>query len=124
MLFDTTVFIDHLRGNEAATNLFSEAIDEGHELWSSTLVRTEVLAGAAPSELSRTHRLLDRFSWQDVTVTIADIGGKYAFRFRKSHIGVDTVDHVIAATAEFLEASLKTSNVKHFPMVRNLKPAY
>jgi len=38
--------------------------------------------------------------------------------------GIDVVDRVIAATAELQAAELLTLNVKHFPMVRGLKPAF
>ena len=37
---------------------------------------------------------------------------------------VGLADAVIAATAESLGAELKTLNVKHFPMLKGLKPPY
>jgi hypothetical protein len=43
---------------------------------------------------------------------------------KRSHPDVDTVDCLIAATAELNGAALCTSNLKHFPMFKNLKPAY
>ncbi|MGQ0669630.1 MAG: hypothetical protein ACT4PO_08165 [Actinomycetota bacterium] len=45
LLFDTTVFIDVLRGLDAAVGFLTGAIEDGHELWSVSVVRTEVLAG-------------------------------------------------------------------------------
>lgn len=43
---------------------------------------------------------------------------------RRSHPGIDLVDYVIAATAEIHGAELLTLNIKHFPMVHGLKPAF
>ena len=37
---------------------------------------------------------------------------------------IDVPDHLIAATAERLELELWTRNVRHFPMVPDLRPAY
>jgi predicted nucleic acid-binding protein len=47
-----------------------------------------------------------------------------ANRYRRSHPGVDTVDYVIAATAQQLEADLWTATSKHFPMVPGLSAPY
>jgi hypothetical protein len=33
-------------------------------------------------------------------------------------------DAIIAATAEAENADLKTLNIKHYPMIKGLKPAY
>jgi predicted nucleic acid-binding protein len=45
-------------------------------------------------------------------------------QWRRSHPGISTADLVIAATAQELGASLATSNVRHFPMIRRLRPPY
>ncbi len=37
---------------------------------------------------------------------------------------VDTVDYLIAAAAQKLEARLLTQSVRHFPMFPDLQPAY
>ncbi|MGH7912912.1 MAG: hypothetical protein ACREQM_13180 [Candidatus Dormibacteraceae bacterium] len=55
---------------------------------------------------------------------IAGRAGELLRSHRRSHPGIDTVDHVIAATAELLGAKLLTLNVKHFPMVSGLQPAF
>ena len=43
--------------------------------------------------------------------------------YQRSH-GLEFPDALIAATAEHHGLTLATLNVKHFPMFRNLKPAY
>ena len=104
--------------------LLSGSVASGDELWSVTVVRTEVLAGMRPREERATLTLLNALQWQDVTVDLADRGAALARRFLKSHSGVDTVDYLVAAASELLKARLLTQNVRHFPMFANLDPAY
>ncbi len=58
------------------------------------------------------------------TQELADEAGELASRYLRSHPGVDTVDYLVAATTQLLNAQLYTMNIKHFPMFENLKPAY
>ncbi len=124
LLFDTSVLIDHLRGDPAAVELLLAANRQRDELWGCVLTRTEILRRMRTAERLRTFQLLDSIAWQDVTVEIADRAGELARARRKSHPGVDVVDFTIAAAAESLGARLLTRNVKHFPMIPDLKPAY
>ena len=124
LLLDTSVLIDHLRGDPRAVSLLTQSAGAGDELWSVTVVRMEVLAGMRPREERATLALLDALRWQDVTVDLADRGAALARRFLKSHSGVDTSDYLVAAAAELLEAKLLTQNVRHFPMFASLVPAY
>jgi hypothetical protein len=124
LLVDTSVLIDHLRGTRAATHRLSAAVRDGDELWSVTVVRTEVLAGMRPPEEGATRRLFDAVDWQPITIEIADRAGELARKFLRSHSGVDTIDYLIAAATEALGAELLTLNVKHFPMFPELRPAY
>jgi predicted nucleic acid-binding protein len=43
---------------------------------------------------------------------------------RRAHSGIDDADYLIAATALLLDAELLTTNVRHFPMLEGLSPAY
>jgi len=124
VVVDTSVLIDHLRGHEGAVACLGAAIDRGDELWSIPVVRTEVLAGARASEMDATRALLDSLRWLDVTVELADEAGALAARYLRSHPGVDTVDHLIAAATLRLDATLLTRNVRHFPVFEGLAPAY
>jgi predicted nucleic acid-binding protein len=38
--------------------------------------------------------------------------------------GVGLADAILVATAEAEDAELKTLNTKHYPMLRDLRPAY
>jgi predicted nucleic acid-binding protein len=124
VVVDTAILIDHLRGDDRAAALLLRAVDDGSELWSITVVRTEILAGMRDKEARATRRLLSSLRWQPVTVELADRAGALARRYLKSHPGVDTVDYLIAAGTQLLDAGLWTLNVKHFPMFDALAPAY
>ncbi len=124
LLLDTTVFIDVLRGLETAVTFLREAVEHDHELWSVSVVRTEVLAGMRKGEEVPTMALLGGVRWLDVTVELADDAGELARRYLRSHRGVDTVDYLLGAGAVAIGARLCTSNVRHFPMLDGLQPAY
>ncbi len=124
LLVDSSVLIDHLRGIEPAVARLKAAVDAGDELWSVTVVRTEILAGALPAEEESITRLLSGLQWLDVTSELADAAGRLASTYMRSHSGVDTVDYLIAAGAQHLGADLLTLNVRHFPMFPSLHPAY
>ena len=123
-LVDSSVLIDHLRGLPRAVELLRAAAAAGDELWSVTVVRTEILAGMRPQEERATRRLFGALRWQDVTIEIADRAGALAANYLRSHPGVDTVDYLIAASTLFLAADLWTTNLKHFPMFPDLARPY
>lgn len=124
ILVDTSVLIDHLRGDEAARQALADVARRGERLACSVVTRVEVLAGMRPAEEAATRRLLDALDWLDVDVAIAERAGLSANRYLRSHPGVDPVDFIIAATAEQHGAILWTRNVKHFPMLDDLAPPY
>lgn len=121
---DTSVLIDHLRGDARAIDALRSVTRSGDELWSVTPVRTEILAGARSAELDPIRALFDQMRWLDVSPSLADDAGELARRFLRSDPGVDTVDYLIAAGVQDLEARLLTLNVRHFPMFEDLQPAY
>ena len=58
-----------------------------------------------------------------IDTAIGKAGGLYRREYGRSH-GVGLADAILAATAEAENAELKTLNAKHYPMFKNLKPAY
>jgi predicted nucleic acid-binding protein len=123
-VIDTTVAIDHLRGLEAATTLLSGLMSAGHDIYASELVRFELLAGARQRELSALEGFMSAIAWVPVNEDIARLAGRLARRFGLSHTGIDAADYLIGATALLLRAELLTTNVRHFPMLERLRPAY
>lgn len=97
-LIDTTIAVDHLRGEPAAAVLLAELINNGEEIAASELVRFELLAGVRESELAALEAFFSAVVWTLVTEDIARIGGRLARRYRSSHRGIDDVDYLIAAT--------------------------
>lgn len=125
IVLDTSVLIDHLRGRpKAATEIIPTAIGRGDELWSSHLVRVEVLAGMRPAEEAATRDLLRLIDWVDVDESLAEAAAALGRRFLPSHPGIEVTDLVVAALVDQLGAELKTTNVKHFPMIDGLKSPY
>jgi predicted nucleic acid-binding protein len=124
VLVDTSILIDHLRGDERAHRLLTESQLRGEALAGSVLTKVEVLAGMRPEERVPTRRLLDAIEWLEVDDPLAERAGALAAQFVRSHPGVEVVDYVIAATVERLGAQLLTRNRKHFPMFPDLSDPY
>jgi predicted nucleic acid-binding protein len=121
ILVDTDVLVDFLRGyNKAVTfvNKFSSRIIL------SPIVVAELYAGVkGNAERTVLDNFVSLFRIVPLTAEIAKIGGLHKRDFGKSH-GVGLADAILAATADIEKAELKTLNVKHYPMVKGLKPAY
>jgi predicted nucleic acid-binding protein len=125
LVLDTSVLIDHLRGRpRAATELIPSAIDRGDELWSSYIVRAELLAGMRPEEEGPTRDLMRLISWSEVDESVSEAAGALGRRYLRSHSGIEVADLIVAALTQQLDADLKTTNVKHFPMFKDLKAPY
>ena len=124
IVVDTSVLIDHLRGDPRARDALKSAIGSKRRLFASVMTKVEVLAGMRPAEETRTRALLDLLEWVPVSDSIAERAGELAWSYLQSHPGVDNVDYVIAATSEHLEAELWTRNAKHFPMFSKLPDPY
>lgn len=125
LVLDTSVLIDHLRGtSRAATELIPKAIERGDELWSSDIVRAELLAGMRTAEEGPTRDLMRLISWSEVDESVSEAAGALGRRYLRSHSGIDVSDLIVAALAQHLEADLKTTNLKHFPMFNDLRAPY
>ena len=123
-LIDTTIAVDHLRGEPAAVGLLTRLIDSGEEVVASELVRFELLAGVRDKEFEALEEFCSAMRWAAVTEDVARVGGRLARRYRRSHSGIGAVDYLIAATAIVIDASLLTTNVRHFPMFTELMAPY
>jgi predicted nucleic acid-binding protein len=120
---DTSIIIDVLRGESAATDLLHHLLDAG-PLHSSEVVRLEVLAGMRPRETRATRALLGVFTWHPLDENIAEIAGELGRRWLPGNRGIDSADLAVAATAIALDGRLVTRNVKHFPMFEGLTAPY
>ncbi len=123
-LLDTSVAIDHLRGSSPAVDLLRDMVEAEEALLASEVVRFELLAGVREKEVDALEQFFAAISWVPVGEEVSRTAGSLARRHRRSHSGIDDADYLIAATALLLEADLLTTNVRHFPMIAGLKPAY
>jgi predicted nucleic acid-binding protein len=123
-LLDTSVAIDHLRGAPPAVDLLIGLLETEEPLLASEVVRFELLAGVREKEVDSLEQFFSAIAWVPVGEEIARAAATLAQRHRRSHSGIDAADYLIAATALLLEADLLTTNVRHFPMITGLEPAY
>lgn len=123
-ILDTSVAVDHLRGAQLAVDLLDRLNEEEEPLVASEVVRFELLAGVREDEVETLEQFLSALSWAPVDEAVTRTAGSLARRFRRAHSGIDDADYLIAATALVLDAELLTTNVRHFPMLADLRPAY
>ena len=121
MIVDSDVLIWHLRDHSVATKYLHDAGKRG-PVFVSTITVAEVASGqsANPRVLEQLFTAIEPLP---VTFEIAQRAGAYRQRFGPSH-GVGLADCIIAATADAHELQVATLNVRHFPMIRGLKPAF
>lgn len=123
-LLDTTVAVDHLRGQQAAVDLLKGLVEHDETLAASEVVRFELVSGVRDDELPALEQFFSAVSWIPVGEDVARAAGELARKHRRAHGGVDDGDYLIAATALLLETDLLTTNVRHFPMLRGLQSPY
>ncbi len=121
IIFDTDVLIDFLRGYKKAVKLVN---NNPSRMIFSSIVVAELYAGVkGNSERSVLDDLISMFHVIPVTTEIAVAGGLYKREYGKSH-GVGLADAILAASVQSENAEMATLNTKHYPMIKNLKPAY
>lgn len=123
-LLDTTVAVDHLRGDGDAVDLLRRLVEEDEVLAASEVVRFELVAGVRDDERPALERFFSVVSWIPVGEDVARAAGNLARRYRRAHGGIDDADYLIAASALLHEADLLTTNVRHFPMLPGLTAPY
>ncbi len=118
---DTDVLIDFLRGYQQAVDFINNS---SSQIILSAIVIAELYAGVrGKQEVTILNNFVSLFDVIPVNSEIARIGGLYRRDFGKSH-GVGLADAIIAAACYAENAQLKTLNVKYYPMMKNLEPAY
>ena len=122
ILFDTSVLIAHLRGDERATQLLLDTPTP--DRLASVLTRVEIEGGMRSGERRSVSSLFGFIRLLPVTDPVARRAGEMLREYRLSHPGIDLVDYVIAATAELHGSRLATLNVKHFPTIPDLAAPY
>jgi len=121
LLLDTDVLIDFLRGYTKAVTFVNT---NSSRIILSSIVVAELYAGVKDeSERTILENFVSLFPVIPVSSDIAKAGGLYKSEYGKSHC-VGLADAIIAATCQAENAALKTLNIKHYPMIKSLKPTY
>ena len=121
ILVDTDVLIDYLRGRDEAVAMITST---DRTILISSLTVAELYAGIKGDDEEKTlEEFLGTLTVISVTSSLAKAAGRYRKQYMKSH-SVGLADAVIAATAMQEGALLKTLNIKHYPMMEGLQPAY
>ncbi len=124
ILLDADVVIAHLRGYSAALDWLEGMRSAPEVLAMSAVTAAEILGGMRSDERHQVRRLVDSFRCLPVTREIGWRAGALRRRYRRSHAGIATVDYLVAATAELQDCSLATLNVRHFPMIPELRAPF
>jgi predicted nucleic acid-binding protein len=121
ILLDTDVLVDFFRGYSEAVAFVNA---NSSRIILSSIVVAELYAGVkGDAEQATIGNFVSLFRVIPLDVEIAKAGGLYKRDYGKSH-GVGLADAILAATAELENAELKTLNIKHYPMLKGLSPAY
>ena len=121
IVLDTDVLVDFLRGRSKAVAFVNA---HSARIILSSIVVAELYAGVkGDAEQAALDDFVSLFRVASVNAEIAKAGGLYKRNYGKSH-GVGLADAILAATAEIENAELKTINIKHYPMLEGLRPAY
>ncbi|MCD6225144.1 MAG: type II toxin-antitoxin system VapC family toxin [Deltaproteobacteria bacterium] len=120
-LLDTDVLVDFFRGYNKAVSFVNRY---SSRIILSSIGVAELYAGVKEgAEQTSLNNFVSLFRVVPVTVEIAKVGGFYKRDYGKSH-GIGLAGAIIAATSEAEDAKLKTLNIKHYPMIKGLSPAY
>lgn len=121
ILVDTDVLVDFFRGVGKAVAFVNHYNDC---IILSSIVVAELYAGVkGEAEQTALQNFFSLFRIVPIDAAIGKAGGLYRRDYGKSH-GVGLADALLAATAESENAELKTLNIRHYPMFKNIRPAY
>lgn len=122
LLFDTSVLISHLRGEDEHCTKYVQQVAQGTLTGIiSVLTITELYAAERLSEDGEhiVDSLILPFLAIDVESDISMQAGRLVRRWRRSH-GIGVIDALIAATALTEEVPIVTLNTKHFKFIPGL----
>jgi len=121
ILPDTEVLVDFFTGHAKGVAFVNT---HAFRIILSSIIVAELFAGVkGRDEQTALEDFVSLFHVAPVTAEIARAAGLYKRDYGAAH-GVGLADAVIAATALSEKASLKTLNIRHYPMIKGLKPAY
>ncbi len=115
-LADTTVIIEHLRGNKQAKKFLEISSPS-----LSVVTLAELIQGSRDKrELTHVKKLVNNFPQLYINMNICEKTMQLLADFHLSH-GLLFLDALIAATAIENKLILVTENMKHFQFIKDLK---
>ena len=115
-LLDTTIIIDHLRGDKKASSYLEEIGQRGDIAGCCCINIAEIYSGMLIKESEKTNRFINSLYYYEVTREISKVAGKLRQKYLKKGITLATTDVIIGATALIYDLILLTKNVKHYPL--------
>ncbi|MEI6416479.1 MAG: type II toxin-antitoxin system VapC family toxin, partial [Verrucomicrobiota bacterium] len=120
-LIDTDILIDYLRDHASAVTSIENNLND---LYLSVMNVAELYQGVRnDKERKNLASMLSIFTILPITLEIATQGGTYSSKYRASH-GSGLADCLIAATVDLHGLTLRTLNVKHYPMLQEVEVPY
>ena len=114
-LLDTTVIIDHLRGNKKVNSRLEEIGLQGDVAGCCCINIAETYAGMREKEKEKTDKFIESLHYFEVTRKIAKLAGELRQKHARKGKTLVTADVIIAATAIIYNSILFTRNIKHYP---------
>lgn len=118
-LIDTDILIDHLRGDEVATDLIQDVYTGRVKAFILVITECEILSSdkISASEKRQIRQLLNTITKLSITSKIAQKAGDFRSAYPKLEIG----DALIAANCFYAKTILLTRNLKHFEQIKEIK---
>lgn len=121
VIVDTDILVDYLCGHPRAVTFMEIFADR---IILSSIVVAELCAGAQnEDERDALDEFLSLFRVVPVSRELARAGAAYRSHYGMLH-GTSLAAAILAATAETEGAELKTLHTDHYPMIKDLEPAY
>jgi tRNA(fMet)-specific endonuclease VapC len=126
-LLDTDTLIDYSKGREPVCSRLQELITAGERVGVCAITVTEFFAGLPVPNRPVWNEFFAALTYWDISEQSARAVGLYCYELSRSGKILTTTDALIAAVALQEDATLLTSNIKHYPIpglsVRSLRDA-
>lgn len=120
-LLDTSFLIGYLRQEANALRIFEDLIQQRANLYICPISQTQILANVRKTEnYQKIKDFLTLFEEINLTAEITLEAGEIGFDYARKGIKIpDTDDLIITAICHRYRFNLVTSNLKHFPSLKN-----
>jgi predicted nucleic acid-binding protein len=115
-LLDTDTLIDYSKGREPVCSRIQKLIKAGDRIGVCAINVAEFFAGLPPVNRPVWNEFFASLVYWEITQESARIAGIYCYELARSGTTLTTTDALIAAVALQENATLLTSNLKHYPI--------